>query len=264
MRLAWLTDIHLNFLSPPKRQSFYEKLNDCNVDAALLSGDISEAPQLRNHLEELAHTCEFPLYFVLGNHDYYRSSIKKTRWESTRLNNEFKNLFWLPCSGLVELNHSTVLCGHGGWADAGYGDFEKSSIIMSDYRLIKELAETHEPLRKKLENLGKEGSQYLAPLIESATKKYQRILIVTHIPPFPQACLYKGVQCSDEWLPHLSCKAMGEMLLDVCTRNSHCQFEVYAGHIHYRSLIRPLPNLTVQVGSAIYGDPKVEKVITVN
>ena len=43
MRLAWLTDIHLNFLDDEHRQQFLESLAD-QADAFAITGDIGENP----------------------------------------------------------------------------------------------------------------------------------------------------------------------------------------------------------------------------
>ena len=43
MRLAWVTDIHLNFLRPPAAKAFYEQICAGEPDAVLVGGDIGEA-----------------------------------------------------------------------------------------------------------------------------------------------------------------------------------------------------------------------------
>jgi hypothetical protein len=40
MKLAWLTDIHLNFLRPPVTEAFIELLAETEADVFLISGDI--------------------------------------------------------------------------------------------------------------------------------------------------------------------------------------------------------------------------------
>jgi hypothetical protein len=43
MKLAWLTDIHLNFLKVESRQKYYESILATGCDALSISGDIAEA-----------------------------------------------------------------------------------------------------------------------------------------------------------------------------------------------------------------------------
>ena len=43
MRLAWTTDLHLNFVSDAGVDQFLEELRDVHADAVLVGGDIGEA-----------------------------------------------------------------------------------------------------------------------------------------------------------------------------------------------------------------------------
>ncbi len=45
----------------------------------MISGDIAEATSIELILKEMASTIQKPIYFVLGNHDYYRGSINDLR-----------------------------------------------------------------------------------------------------------------------------------------------------------------------------------------
>ena len=54
MKLAWLTDLHLNFLKPKDREEFISRVNDMHPDAVLLGGDIDEADTVAATLETLA------------------------------------------------------------------------------------------------------------------------------------------------------------------------------------------------------------------
>ncbi len=74
MKFAWLTDIHLNFLYEDKRKQYYEKIM-LNCDAIVISGDIAEAKSITSILKEMAHHIKKPIYYVLGNHDFYHGHI---------------------------------------------------------------------------------------------------------------------------------------------------------------------------------------------
>ncbi|MFA6303158.1 MAG: metallophosphoesterase [Legionella sp.] len=125
MKMAWMTDIHLNFIDLTTRQKFYQEIIDSKCNSVLLSGDIAEAPSIKNILQELAIFIKKPIYFVLGNHDYYRGQVDEVRIEMTALTESNEYLFWLPyfsskASGDVLMNICTkhpnidflVLCGH--------------------------------------------------------------------------------------------------------------------------------------------------------
>jgi hypothetical protein len=45
VRVAWLTDIHLNFLDAAERKRFLETVAE-QADAVAVSGDIGESPQI--------------------------------------------------------------------------------------------------------------------------------------------------------------------------------------------------------------------------
>ena len=43
----WLTDIHLNFIDLARRRKFYQESVDSTCDRILISGDIAEAPCIK-------------------------------------------------------------------------------------------------------------------------------------------------------------------------------------------------------------------------
>src|SRR5262249_48152784 len=66
-RAAWLTDIHLNFVTPSQVTELADTVRRLDVDSVLIGGDIGEAPTFAGYLEELAERIGRPVYFVLGN-----------------------------------------------------------------------------------------------------------------------------------------------------------------------------------------------------
>jgi predicted MPP superfamily phosphohydrolase len=78
LRAGWLTDIHLNFVSPRKRSQFYSQLREQQLDTLLLGGDIGEANSVVQLLAEIERSLAIPIYFVLGNHDFYHGSIPES------------------------------------------------------------------------------------------------------------------------------------------------------------------------------------------
>jgi predicted MPP superfamily phosphohydrolase len=79
MKLTWNTDVHLNFLEKDERIDFYHTLIVTDSNVVLISGDIAEATSIESILKEMASTTQKPIYFVLGNHDYYRGIINDLR-----------------------------------------------------------------------------------------------------------------------------------------------------------------------------------------
>ncbi len=127
MRLAWATDIHLNFLTSMDRRRFLESVKG-QADALLITGDIAESNSLGEILRQILAVLDMPIYFVLGNHDFYWGSVVGTRSAVAEMISGSENLVYLSQAGVVELTPSTALVGHDGWADARLGDFDGSEV----------------------------------------------------------------------------------------------------------------------------------------
>lgn len=260
-RIAWLTDIHLNLLLPGQVERFLAEVRGHRPDAVLIGGDISESPRLVEHLIVLRDGLPCPIYFVLGNHDYFRGTIGDVRRAVSVLCREEPNLVWLTESEPIELTPSVGLVGHDGWADARLGDYERSLVMMLDYSLIGEFAGLDKRRRWDLLQLLADDAAHAArgPLL-AALARYRHVFFLTHVPPFRDACWYNGQISNDEWLPHFTSKAMGEMLLEVMERNPQRQLTVLCGHTHGRGRCRPADNIEVLTGGAHYGTPEVQRV----
>src|SRR5690348_152191 len=115
-RLAWLSDIHLNFVAPHRIDALCRSVKAHDADAVLLTGDVAEGPELVEHLEGLDERLGLPLYYVLGNHDFYRGSIARVRATVEDLAARSPRLCWLPRAGVVAVTELTGLIGHDGWA----------------------------------------------------------------------------------------------------------------------------------------------------
>lgn len=269
MRLAWLTDIHLNFVDELARARFWESVKP-QADAVVITGDIAESPTVGLHLSEAERALQMPVYFVLGNHDFYRGSIAQTRIMVGELARRSQNLVYLSQAGVVELAPGTALVGHDGWADARLGDFDRSEVILNDYLLIEELSTrwrlgADKPaLRQSLHELGDEAADYLHTTLEDAFGRYRRVILVTHVPPFREAACHEGRLCNDDWLPHFSCKAVGERLRRAMEVRPDCELLVLCGHTHGSSDVEILKNLRVLTGGAQYRHPAVQQVLTVD
>ena len=79
MRLAWITDPHLNHVAEECWQRWIDEVTGHGVDGIVITGDISEGDDVVPQLQRLARSLPTPIYFVLGNHDFYQSSIANTR-----------------------------------------------------------------------------------------------------------------------------------------------------------------------------------------
>ena len=149
MRCAWATDIHLNFVGDRHRFSFAESVLAHDPDIVLLGGDLAEADTVVSYLRELEDWIQRPIYFVLGNHDFYRGSICSVRESISELTRKSDRLVWLNTAGVVPIGEDTSLVGHDSWADGRLGDYWGSGVVLNDFLLIEEFL----PLGKSVRRL---------------------------------------------------------------------------------------------------------------
>ena len=264
MRLAWLTDLHLNFLDRPTLDEFIELLAETATDGLLIGGDTGEATNIEAHLSRLAERVAGPIYFVLGNHDYYKGSVARVRQAVSHVASCFDNLHWLPERGVVELTATSALLGHGGWGDGRLGDYANSRVLLNDYLLISDLATLSAERRlDALNALGDEAAARVRELIVPAVTGFSNLIFLTHAPPFRQACWYDGAISNDQWLPHFTCKAVGDVLTEVMGQHPEVMLTVLCGHTHGEGHAEILPNLVVDTGPAAYGAPRIQTIIDV-
>ena len=268
MRLAWLTDVHLNFLKDADRRRFWQTVRE-QADAFVISGDIAESPNIVDILQEMVEILRKRVYFVLGNHDFYRGSIGKTRVEVARLAGELELLTYLTASGVVELTRQTALVGHDGWADARLGDFEGSDVILNDYLLIEDLckwktgSELDKPaLREALNVLGDEAARHFERVLREAVLRYPEVIAVTHVPPFKEATWYNGRHSDDNYLPHFACRATGDVMRSVMKSNPQSRLLVLCGHTHGSGAVQISDNFRVLTGEAEYRKPAMVRIFT--
>ena len=261
--LFWATDIHLNFLSPATNKIFLgtvlTKLKTGNV--MVVTGDIAEAPSVCEFMEVWKDQIEAQgseLYFILGNHDFYRGSIEKVR---NKLRTGVLSKNWLPSAGIIKLSETTALIGHDGFYDGGYDNWFKSKVDMNDYYSIQELGPNQCPVRQmkfdKLQELSQEAADFIYATGTEALKTYDTLYVGTHVPPFREAAVHMGKESDPDWMPHFSSKRMGDALRRLALENPTKQITVLCGHTHGEGLCHPESNLMCYTGKADYYHPRV-------
>ena len=267
-RIAWMSDLHLDHASETAIGGLLAELQATGADFVLVGGDIGEAPNFAGFLQRLVANSSGQVCFVLGNHDYYRSSIQAVRAQAEEVSRTGAAL-WLPSAELVELAPDTALVGHGGWGDARIGDVFGSDVFLNDYLMIDELRRVATPgemtdeLADQLNQLGDEAAAVLRPCVEAAVAQYANVYVLTHVPPFREACWHAGKISDDNWAPHFTCRAVGDMLRDVMQAHPVRRMTVLCGHTHGEGACRVLPNLEVRTAGAVYGEPRVYSVLDV-
>jgi hypothetical protein len=166
---------------------------------------------------------------------------------------------------VVPLTERTGLVGIDGWADGRLGDWESSGVLLNDYVFIEELAGLEKPHRLRvMQAIAAEEAAALEPRLREALTRFDTVVVGTHVPPFREACWYEGKISNDAWLPHFTCKAVGDVLLSCAREHPTRAVRVLCGHTHGAGSARLLPNLTVTTGGAEYGHPAVAGLLEVD
>ena len=261
-RIAWLTDIHLNFLLAQQVTEFLESVAALSPDGVLIGGDIAESHNICDYLQVIDEAIAAPVYFVLGNHDYYHGSIAEVRQRVERFCAGRPQLHFMTCSEAFGLTPGVGLVGHDGWADGRSGDFARSMVLMHDYKLIAELAgRTKQDRWDVLKGLGDEAAAHFRRVLPLALEIYQDVVLLTHVPPFRAACWHEGRISDDQWAPHFTCQAAGDAILEVMAERPEQRLTVLCGHTHGAGETQPAHNVQVFTGGAEYGHPAVQRVL---
>lgn len=279
MRVAWATDIHLDFLTDERVLAFAAEMWATGAEALIVSGDLSNAVQLVHHLRLLVEGVKGRLYFVLGNHDFYGGSLAEVRAAVAAVCARKPRLCWLPDCGVVRLSETTALVGVDGWGDARLGDPDGTTVVLNDFFKIADLAATIDPmvlqrpgrlvhgdrgrLHAALRDLGDAEAARCKALVGAALAEYPEVLVVTHVPPFKEACWHEGALSDENWLPYFTCDAVGVVLRELAEAYPQRRLTVLCGHTHGAGEAQILGNLKVLTGGAEYRRPVVQRVLEV-
>ena len=255
--LLWSTDIHLDCVHPqhPAYQEWIQNQVNHPSEGILLTGDLANATNLETWLLCLAQDLKKPIYFVLGNHDFYKGSIQEVLTRIQNLHHPL--LFWLDQKAPIQLNDTTTLIGSHGWGDGGVGDFLTTPIRINDHRLIEELAFlSREETFKRIQKLGQDAALLVAQHLQEVQTSH--IIVATHVPPFRQSTWYQDRYGDWDWMPDFCCAAMGQVLMEYAQNHPQKTLNVYCGHSHGQGAYSPLKNLSIFTGKAEYGKPSIQ------
>jgi predicted phosphohydrolase len=267
MKLIWCSDIHLNFIGGGKRlpegelMDFYNSLKQAEGEAVLITGDIAEGHNVVDTLQEMSEAVGKSIYFVLGNHDFYGSSVEDVH---NSVKNLGKNIKWIPKDAGTPLSDSTILLGVDGWGDCRNGDYENCKITMSDWLYIKELNRGYRQgmaeLKKEIQFLADRDAKKLDKRVRAAIKKgFTNIILATHVPPFANACYNAGRKSTPDGLCFWSSQILGTSILPLVKASPEVSFTWLCGHTHSGVTLHVTPNLTVKVAQADYYYPTIEE-----
>jgi predicted phosphohydrolase len=249
-KYLWLTDTHLR---PWSRKKLIDIIMEDKPRGIFLTGDISYGLTLFNDLEFLVRYARRPIYFVLGNHDYHFSSIKKTHEMVRLLCNEYKNLIWMTDAGVERLTDEVAIIGTEGWYDALLGNKRYIKYTL-DWPLIKELRNlsNFDDRIDAIKELAKQGIEKVIASLELAIEDYKTIYLLTHFPPWPEATRDVGTLMEKFWLPYNVNLTFGKELEKVMQNHKKRNLIVLSGHTHTDCWIHVSRNIECRVNKASY------------
>jgi len=264
--IQWLTDLHLDKADEARRESLYQEISRSPADTILITGDISSAKHLPLHLRELAAAAAWrQVYFVLGNHDYYGSSIAEVEGVVAGVCRSHVNLRQLGYGEIIRLDGDTALVGHKGWGDGrmGWGarTFARNPdfAAIADFRGLDRASAFH-----LLGRLGTESANYLRSVLPYALSCYRHVIVATHVPPFSRAAKFDQKAC-DFLRQSFYCNiAAGAFLLRIAKSFPQKRMTVLSGHTHHAAHLQATPNLELMVGGAKPGFPRSQGVFKVS
>jgi hypothetical protein len=152
--------------------------------------------------------------------------------------------------------------GEDGWGDASEGDYHGSYVRLNDFQRILDFSQHDQSQwRSKLQQLGRSCADRLWAKLCEIPADATHVLVLTHVPPFREACWYEGRTTDDHWAPFFVCGQVGQAIRQISQSRPDCQFTVLCGHTHHAGMARLEPNLTIHTGSATYGEPDVTGII---
>jgi predicted phosphohydrolase len=274
MKIIWLTDIHLDYVNVETQKKL---LNEIVIKAGLykgrtnvlITGDIGNSNCTRDYMlnwKEVLDQFNIGLYFVLGNHDYYGSSVIKER---DLMRNSLLKSNWLPSAGVVKLTEEVALVGHDGWYDGGYANWFQSQFYIPDYTQTFEMNYialwSKEQVFDTMNVLAREAAAYVFDTsVQAINNGHKVIYIATHVPPFRENTVYRGLISDDNALPHFSSKHMGDTLLKLSSTFKDVKFTVMCGHSHGDAKHIVPPNMICHTAQARNGHPCISRIIDIN
>lgn len=257
--ILWTGDLHLDHASAAARDALRASIRDTAGSVLVIAGDTSVAARLTSDLEFLADAAARPVYFVLGNHDHYGSTVAHVRDAVLALSERRPEIQWLPPAGVVALDPATALIGVDGWADGRHGDPFTTQFVLNDDRLIGEIATPGTRVGKLTVKraLADADAHRLQVLLGRAVATARQVVIATHVPPFVEALPRMGRLAHPGWQPLLVCGATGAVIRQAAAAHPDHTFLVLCGHTHTPTDVLVTGNLRCIVAGARYGDPGV-------
>lgn len=248
------SDTHFNFTLPWTAPNFIHRLLDNHPSGLILTGDIACGLTIIRILELLAKKLQpLPIYFVLGNHDFYATSFANITRAVNILSQKYSNLHWMNVREHMELGEGVGIIGEDGWYDGRLGNpdylvYNFDWIMINEFRGFKSFEEKHQYSQA----LADASTATLQSKLEVALERYQTVYILTHMPPWAETTRAVGTEMEAFWLPYNVNSQMGKMIEAVMQGRNDKKVVVLAGHTHVPVVVHVSHNIECIVQGGKY------------
>lgn len=263
MKLILGSDLHLDHLSPQEKVEFLERLKrECDDPDAvlLLTGDITSGRTLFEHLDNIAQSSRARVLYVLGNHDFWGISFAEANRVLRPHGLVNGHAVFMDLVDRVQLEEDLCVVGDTGWYDGRNGLQGAPQFIMNDWFFISEYKNSQTSERAFSAKIADARAATLEKKLRDAVAAgNNRIIVLTHVPPWVESCRHLGRPSDIYALPWFSSKAIADVIDQVAKEFFRVKFEVLCGHTHDRYEYKRDDNLFCYVTGAAYGAPYVRE-----
>jgi len=258
MNYSWVSDPHLDHLSPEELEQFFQTVRDnTTMDTTLLvTGDITSSRRLFEHIDGLGQAGRGKMLYVLGNHDRWGSSFVQCERDLRSHGLVQGHSVFMDLVDRVQIEEDLCVVGDSGWYDGRNGLQGNPKMILNDWFYIAEYKGKNE--RVVSAEIADGRAKILEAKLRAACEaKNNRVIVITHVPPYTEAALHMGRPGDDYAQPWFTSRVIGDVLEQVAREYFWVKFEVLCGHTHSRAFHKRLDNLVVQTAEARYGHPQI-------
>ena len=260
--LAWVTDPHFEFLEESQAEEFCARLRASVAEGILITGDISNGPEIRRAFTMLSKTVRKPIFFTLGNHDRYESSFARTEAIVDACVRHLPYLYRLTGREVLRLAPGHALVGVDGWADGRAGNGSNTQVRINDFVQIYDFQVLRDDAARfeLMQKLAREYAEAVRASLEKAMSMFSHVWLATHVPPFVEATWHEGKLSEPDFLPFFCWPTLGEILTAVSQRHPRSTIRVLCGHTHGKGRYSR-DNIVVDTGEATYGQPRINEIV---
>jgi len=249
INMLWLTDLHIDFKTKDALNDFFKKISLVKSDGICITGDIGEKGKSISFIQKLSKTTKLPVYFVLGNHDFYGFKIEELQAKVHHTFINTSDIFYLNSHHYLPLSSKTAIIGIDNWYDLSQGDFFSSTVKPNDFQEIPTFSALNkEKIFSFMQELSCKLIDDLSKKLISAFANFSNVILLTHVPPFKEVCLYNNKAADDNWAPFFAHGHLGDFLKTFMSKNLDKYLTVLSGHTHHTAIYQPALNLNIKVG----------------